>query len=43
MDVLPWLHGREVDLAFAALPVHDRELTTGPVLISEARLLAVPA
>ncbi|GGS04570.1 LysR family transcriptional regulator [Micromonospora fulviviridis] len=43
VDVLPWLHGREVDLAFASIPVHDRELTTGPVLISEARLLAVPA
>ncbi|WP_157745902.1 LysR family substrate-binding domain-containing protein [Micromonospora purpureochromogenes] len=42
-DVLPWLRDRTVDVAFASLPVFDKDLTTGPVLLEEARILAVPA
>jgi len=43
VDVLPWLSAEEVDMALAALPVHDSDLASGPVLIRERRMLAVPA
>lgn len=43
VDVLPWLHHREIDMAFSALPVPDSHVATGLVLLSEARMLAVPA
>ncbi|MFE5587370.1 LysR family transcriptional regulator substrate-binding protein, partial [Kitasatospora sp. NPDC056531] len=42
-DVLPWLRDGEVDLALTCHPVSADEVVTGPVLVREARMLAVPA
>lgn len=42
-EVFPWLRDGEVDLALASLPVREPGLVSGPVLVSEARMLAVPA
>ncbi|MEV6201371.1 LysR family transcriptional regulator [Streptomyces sp. NPDC051771] len=42
-DVLPWLHGGEVDLALTCHPMRENGIATGPVLVREARMLAVPA
>ncbi|MFG2848456.1 LysR family transcriptional regulator [Kitasatospora sp. NPDC048296] len=42
-DVLPWLRDGEVDLALTCHPVSADEVDTGPVLVREARMLAVPA
>ncbi|MEU9827558.1 LysR family transcriptional regulator [Micromonospora chersina] len=41
-QLMPWLRGGEVDLALATFPVHEPGIVTGPVLVSEARFLAVP-
>ncbi|MFJ9829663.1 LysR family transcriptional regulator [Streptomyces sp. NPDC101160] len=41
-DVLPWLRAGEVDLALAGHPVPGEDLATGPVLVREARMVAVP-
>ncbi|MFF0437195.1 LysR family transcriptional regulator [Streptomyces sp. NPDC004327] len=41
-DVLPWLRAGEVDLALAGHPVGEADMATGPVLVREARMLAVP-
>jgi DNA-binding transcriptional LysR family regulator len=42
LEVRPWLRDGTVDLALAGFPVDDPEVFTGPVLVSEARMLAVP-
>ncbi|MFI5489089.1 LysR family transcriptional regulator [Micromonospora echinaurantiaca] len=42
-ELMPWLRGGEVDLALATLPVDEPGIVAGPVLVSEARFLAVPA
>ena len=41
-QVLPWLHGGEVDLALTCHPMHEKGVVMGPVLVREARMLAVP-
>lgn len=40
-DLMPWLRDGEVDLALATFPVHAPGIVMGPVLITEARMLAV--
>jgi DNA-binding transcriptional LysR family regulator len=40
-DVMSWLRDGEVDLALAAFPVREPGIVMGPVLVTEARLLAV--
>jgi DNA-binding transcriptional LysR family regulator len=42
-ELMPWLRGGDVDLALATFPVTEPGIATGPVLVSEARFLAVPA
>jgi DNA-binding transcriptional LysR family regulator len=42
-QLLPWLHSGEVDLALSTLPVDEPGITSGPVLVREARILAVPS
>ncbi|MFD5315292.1 LysR family transcriptional regulator [Streptomyces sp. NPDC127098] len=42
-DLMPWLRDREIDVALGTLPVEEPGIATGPPLVSEARLLAVPA
>ncbi|SHN47219.1 LysR family transcriptional regulator [Cryptosporangium aurantiacum] len=41
-ELMPWLQEGTVDLALATLPVREPDIVTGPVLVSEARFLAVP-
>ncbi|MGB2570964.1 LysR family transcriptional regulator [Micromonospora citrea] len=41
-ELMPWLRGGDVDLALATFPVDEPGIVTGPVLVSEARFLAVP-
>lgn len=41
-ELMPWLRAGEVDLALATFPVDEPGIVTGPVLVSEARFLAVP-
>ncbi|MFI6786825.1 LysR family transcriptional regulator [Nonomuraea sp. NPDC050383] len=43
VDLMPWLRSGEVDLALGTFPIHESDIVTGPVLVSEARMLAVPA
>jgi DNA-binding transcriptional LysR family regulator len=40
-DVTRWLHDGEVDVALTGLPVDDPILVAGPVLVREARMLAI--
>jgi DNA-binding transcriptional LysR family regulator len=42
-DGLPWLRAGEVEVLLATLPVEEAGLTTGPVLVTEKRMLAVAA
>ncbi|MGW2826276.1 LysR family transcriptional regulator [Streptomyces sp. NPDC001443] len=42
-QVLPWLRDGTADLALTCHPVHEEGIVTGPVLVREARMLAVPA
>ncbi|MFD0544867.1 LysR family transcriptional regulator [Streptomyces mexicanus] len=42
-DVLPWLRTGEADIALTCHPMRTAEVTMGPVLVREARMLAVPA
>ncbi|MGV9326040.1 LysR family transcriptional regulator [Streptosporangium sandarakinum] len=42
-DLMPWLRDDEIDVALATFPVDEPGIATGPVLMSEARMLAVPA
>lgn len=41
-EVFPWIRDQVVDLALAPQPVHEPGLVSGPVLLREARMLAVP-
>ncbi|MEU5264225.1 LysR family transcriptional regulator [Amycolatopsis sp. NPDC021455] len=41
-ELTPWLRDGTVDLALATFPVDEPGIATGPVLVSEARFLAVP-
>jgi DNA-binding transcriptional LysR family regulator len=41
-EVLAWVRAGEVDLALANFPVDEPDIVTGPVLVREARMLAVP-
>jgi DNA-binding transcriptional LysR family regulator len=41
-ELVPWLREGTVDVALTTFPVHEPDLVTGPVLVSEARFLAVP-
>ncbi|MFD4635923.1 LysR family transcriptional regulator [Lentzea sp. NPDC058436] len=41
-ELMPWLSAGEVDLALTAFPVRSPGIESGPVLVSEARFLAVP-
>ncbi|KUL43805.1 LysR family transcriptional regulator [Streptomyces sp. NRRL F-4489] len=41
-EVLPWLRGGEVDIALTCHPVREEGIAMGPVLVREARMLAVP-
>jgi DNA-binding transcriptional LysR family regulator len=42
-QLMPWLRDGDVDIALATFPVDEPGIVTGPVLVSEPRLLAVPA
>ena len=42
-DVFPWLRDGEVDIALTHHPVDEPGITAGPVLVREARMLAVPS
>jgi DNA-binding transcriptional LysR family regulator len=42
-DVLPWLRDGHADIALAGFPVHQPGIVTGPPLVREARMLAVPS
>ncbi|WP_030410989.1 LysR family transcriptional regulator [Streptomyces sp. NRRL S-1448] len=41
-QVLPWLRSGEVDIALTCYPMHEEGIVMGPVLVREARMLAVP-
>lgn len=41
-ELMPWLRDGTVDLALATFPVREPGIVTGPVLVTEARFLAVP-
>lgn len=42
-ELLPWIREGEVDLALTDFPVDEPDIATGPTLVSETRMLAVPA
>lgn len=42
-QVIPWLREGEIDIALDMVPFPEAGITTGPELVSEARLLAVPS
>ncbi|MFE9103850.1 LysR family transcriptional regulator [Actinomadura geliboluensis] len=42
-DLVPWLRDGEIDIGLGCLPVDEPGIAAGPVLVSEARMLAVPA
>lgn len=42
-DILPWLRGGAVDTVLTSRPVRAEGIVMGPVLVREARMLAVPA
>ncbi|WP_432926260.1 LysR family transcriptional regulator [Microbispora sp. CA-135349] len=43
VDLMPWLRAGEVDVALGTFPIEEPGIATGPVLASEARMLAVPS
>ncbi|GAA3073902.1 LysR family transcriptional regulator [Streptosporangium carneum] len=43
VDLMPWLRDGQVDLALGTFPVDEPDIVTGPVLVSEKRMLAVPS
>jgi DNA-binding transcriptional LysR family regulator len=43
VDLMPWLREGEVDVAMGTFPIEEPDIATGPVLVSEARILAVPS
>ncbi|WP_406193581.1 LysR family transcriptional regulator [Kitasatospora sp. NBC_01560] len=42
-EAVRWLRDGDVDLCLGPLPVHEPDLACGPALVSESRILAVPA
>lgn len=42
-EVLPWLRGGAADIALTCHPMQVEDMVMGPVLVREARMLAVPA
>ncbi|MFI0405889.1 LysR family transcriptional regulator [Actinomadura sp. 3N508] len=42
-DAIPWLRAGEIDVALGTFPIDEPGITSGPVLVSEARMLAVPS
>ncbi|MCG7526188.1 LysR family transcriptional regulator [Streptomyces sp. OfavH-34-F] len=42
-QVLPWLRDGEADIALTCFPMREEGIVMGPVLVREARMLAVPA
>ncbi|WUH98633.1 LysR family substrate-binding domain-containing protein [Spirillospora sp. NBC_00431] len=42
-DAVPWLRDGEIDIVLGSAPVDEPGIVSGPVLISEARMLAVPS
>ncbi|MDO0934149.1 LysR family transcriptional regulator [Streptomyces sp. DG2A-72] len=42
-DLMPWLRDGEIDIALGTFPIDEPGITTGPVLVSEGRMLAVPS
>ncbi|TDB81848.1 LysR family transcriptional regulator [Actinomadura sp. KC216] len=42
-DAVPWLRSGEIDVALDTFPIEEPGITSGPVLVSEARMLAVPS
>ena len=42
-EVVPWLRERQVDVVLTTVPVDAADVVHGPVLVSEAQVLAVPA
>ncbi|MFI5692480.1 LysR family transcriptional regulator [Kribbella sp. NPDC051586] len=43
VDAVPWLLGGEVEVLLTCFPSDRDELITGPALVTEARMLAVPS
>jgi DNA-binding transcriptional LysR family regulator len=43
VDLMPWLRDGQVDLALGTFPIDEPGIVTGPVLVSEMRMLAVPS
>ncbi|SFI90028.1 transcriptional regulator, LysR family [Streptosporangium canum] len=43
VDLMPWLRDGQVDLALGTFPIDEPDIATGPVLVSETRMLAVPS
>ncbi|MGI5488658.1 LysR family transcriptional regulator [Microtetraspora malaysiensis] len=41
-ELMPWLRDGEIDVALGTFPFDEPGIATGPVLVSEARMLAVP-
>ncbi|MFC4113131.1 LysR family transcriptional regulator [Nonomuraea zeae] len=42
-EVFPWLSDGEIDIGLATFPVDQPGIVSGPVLVSEIRMLAVPS
>jgi DNA-binding transcriptional LysR family regulator len=42
-DLMPWLRDGRIDLALGTFPIDEPDIAAGPVLVSEARMLAVPS
>lgn len=42
-EILPWLRDGKAELVLANFPMHEPDIVTGPVLVREARMLAVPS
>ncbi|MFI0366777.1 LysR family transcriptional regulator [Actinomadura sp. 1N219] len=42
-DAIPWLRAGEIDVALDTFPIDEPGIVMGPVLVSEARMVAVPS
>jgi DNA-binding transcriptional LysR family regulator len=42
-DLMPWLRDGRIDIALGTFPIDEPDISTGPVLVSEVRMLAVPS
>ncbi len=41
-QLLPWLHAGQADLGLSTFPIDERGIASGPVLVREVRMVAVP-